>query len=132
MTNINSNISKVFKDATSIPMHGGSLDKVWDTFFDPGYPVQRQPRGLSYEIKPNEESVVAEVEVPGCGPKDVKVSVEGRAVHVETPRGNAYFTIGARVDQDKVEASIQHGLLTLTVPKREARRVDIQVLSNEE
>lgn len=110
----------------------GSLDKIWDTFFDPGYPVKRQPRGLSYEIRPSEDAVIAEVEVPGCAPADVKVSVEGRAVHVETPRGNAYFTIGARVDQDKVEASIQHGLLTLTVPKREARRVDIQVLSNEE
>ena len=126
------NINKVFNDPVGITIPGGSLDKVWDAFFDPGYPVQRQPRGLSYEIKPDEDAVVAEVEVPGCGPKDVKVSIEGRAVHVETPRGNAYFTIGARVDQDMVEASIQHGLLTLRVPKREARKVEVKVLGNEE
>jgi len=128
------NINKILNDSVGITMPGGSIDKVWDTLFEPGFghPIQRRPRGLSYEIKPNEDAVVAEVEVPGCGPKDVTVSIEGRAVHVETPRGNAYFTIGARVDQDRVEASIQHGLLTLKVPKREARRVEVQVLSNEE
>ena len=111
---------------------GGSIDKLWDTYFD-GTPFAdvRRTSGLSYEIKPGEDAVMAEVEVPGVDPKDVKVNCEGRAIHVTTPRGNAYFTIGARVNQDGVTASVRHGLLTLRVPKREARSIDVVVESEE-
>ena len=112
---------------------GGSIDKLWDTYFDenPWAEVQRTS-GLSYEIKPGDDAVFAEVEVPGVDPQDVKVSCEGRAIHVTTPRGNAYFTVGARIDMDNIEASIRHGLLTLRVPKREAKRVEIKVVDKEE
>ena len=112
----------------------GSMDKAWEAFFDAGYPASyaNQTRGLSYEIKPGEDAVVAEVEVPGCAPEDVKVNCEGRAIHVVTPRGNAYFTVGARIDMDHIEASIRHGLLTLRVPKREARKVEVKVVDKEE
>ena len=112
---------------------GASVDKAWEAFFDPSqYPsIQQQTRGLSYEIRSEDDAVIAEVEVPGCGPKDVKVNCEGRAIQVETPRGNSYFTVGARIDMDNIEASIQHGLLTLRVPKREARRVEVKVLGSE-
>ena len=113
--------------------YGGSLDKVWDAFFDAELPgsFQRKTRGLTYEIKPDADAVIAEIEVPGCGPEDVNVNCEGRAIQVETPRGNAYFTIGARIDMDNIEASIQHGLLTLCVPKREAKKVEVKVLGVE-
>ena len=104
----------------------GSIDQVWDSFFEQP-PFQATRRGLSYQIKSEDDAVVAEVEVPGVDPADVKVRVEGRAVHVETPRGNAYFTIGSRVDSEHVTASIRHGLLSLRVPKREARTVEVQV-----
>ena len=112
---------------------GGSIDKLWDTYFD-GSPFAdiRRTSGLSYEIKPGDDAVMAEVEVPGVVPTDVKVSVEGRAIHVITPRGNAYFTVGARIDMDNIEASIRHGLLTLRVPKREAKKVEVTVRNEEE
>ena len=110
------------------------IDQAWEAFFEHG--GYRTPSGrgigLSYEIKPGEDAVTAEVEVPGCSPEDVKVSCEGRAIHVVTPRGNAYFTVGARIDMDHIEASIRHGLLTLRVPKREARKVQVKVTDNEE
>jgi len=108
---------------------GGSIDKLWDTYFDATQigPDLRRARGLSYEIRPEDDAVLAEVEVPGVDPKDVKVTVEGRALLVETPRGNAYFTIGARIDMDHIEASIRNGLLSLRVPKREAKKVEVVV-----
>ena len=109
------------------PIVGSSIDKAWDTFWNQTQPLQNAYRGLSYEIKSEDDAVIAEVEVPGVAPTDVKVRVEGRAVHVETPRGNAYFTIGSRVDSEHVTASIRHGLLSLRVPKREARTVEVQV-----
>ena len=104
----------------------GSVDKIWDQFFETP-PFQSSRQGLSYQIKSEDDAVIAEVEVPGVDPKDVVVRVEDRAVHVETPRGNTYFTIGSRVDVDHVTASIRHGLLSLRVPKREARTVEVKV-----
>ena len=113
--------------AMGLPVSTG-IDKVWDNLVNQTSGMQAsQYRGLSYEIKSHDDAVVAEVEVPGVDPKDVKVRVEGRAVHVETPRGNAYFTIGSRVDSDHVTASIRHGLLSLRVPKREAKTVEVVV-----
>ena len=110
----------------TIPRIQGSIDQVWDQFFETP-PFQPSRQGLSYQIKSEDDAVVAEVEVPGVDPKDVQVRVEGRAVHVETPRGNTYFTIGSRVDVDHVTATIRHGLLSLRVPKREARTVEVKV-----
>jgi HSP20 family molecular chaperone IbpA len=110
-----------------MPSFGGSIDQVWDQFFETSPTYNSNRRGLSYQIKSEDDAVVAEVEVPGVNPKDVAVRVEGRAVHVETPRGNAYFTIGSRVDIDHVTATIHHGLLSLRVPKREARTVEVKV-----
>ena len=120
------NLTRLFNDPVGIGLPG-SIDKVWDELFYDRPDYRAPQRGLSYEIKPDDEAVVAEVEVPGVAPEDVKVRLEGRAILVETPRGNAYFTVGSRVDQDKVAASIKHGLLTLRVPKREARKVDVVV-----
>jgi len=111
------------------------VDRAWDAYFEQPYYADQytnKTRSLSYEIKPGEDAVMAEVEVPGCAPTDVKVTCEGRAIHVETPRGNAYFTVGARIDMDHIEASIRHGLLTLRVPKREARKVEVKVTDNDE
>ena len=120
---------------TKFAINGG-LNQAWDAFFDqPGFysdQFSNKTRSLAYEIKPGEDAVIAEVEVPGCSPADVKVTCEGRAIHVVTPRGNAYFTVGARIDMDHIEASIRHGLLTLRVPKREARKVEVRVTDNEE
>ena len=117
---------------TKFAINGG-LNQAWDAFFDPSTSAySNKTRGLSYEIKPGEDAVTAEVEVPGCSPADVNVSCEGRAIHVTTPRGNAYFTVGARIDMDNIEASIRHGLLTLRVPKREAKKVQVVVRNEEE
>ena len=103
------------------------VDQIWDDFFRNGPDFQPRSRSLNFQIKPEDDAVIAEVEVPGVKPADVKIRVEGRAVHVETPRGNAYFTIGSRVDIDHVTASIRHGLLSLRVPKREAKMVEVVV-----
>jgi HSP20 family molecular chaperone IbpA len=108
-----------------VPSTIGSVDRMFDALFNE-FPT-KQPRGLSYEIKSDDDNVYAEVEVPGAEPKDVKVRVEGRAIHVETPRGNTYFTIGSRVDGDQVTASVKHGLLTLCIPKRQAKVVQVVV-----
>lgn len=108
-----------------------SFDTMLDDFLSRGlsynHGTGHQTRGLSYEIDSDDDAVYAKVDVPGVDPADIRVRVEGRAIHVETPRGNAYFTVGARVDGDSATASVKHGLLTLTIPKRQAKTVAVVV-----
>lgn len=82
---------------------------------------------LNYRITSEDDSAVAEVEVPGVKPEDVKVRIEGRSLSVETPRGNAFFTLGQRIDSDHTVASLKHGLLSIRIPKRDARIVEVKV-----
>jgi len=109
----------------------GDVSKIWDALTSDFPSAQIPKRGLPHEIRNEDDAVVAEVEVPGVDPKEVKVRIEGRAVIVETPRGNSYFTIGGRVDGDNVTATLRHGLLTLRVPKREAKTVQVRVVDLE-
>ena len=83
--------------------------------------------GLNYRITSEDDAAVAEVEVPGVTPEDVKVRIEGRSLTVETPRGNAFFTLGQRIDAEHTVASLKHGLLSIRIPKREARVVEVKV-----
>lgn len=109
----------------SIIDFGAALENLNNAFSVGNYSLQS--RSLNHEIKSDENAVYAKVDVPGVDPKDIKVRVEGRAIHVETPRGNAYFTIGARVDGDNTTAVVKHGQLTLTIPKRQAKTVAVTV-----
>jgi HSP20 family molecular chaperone IbpA len=82
---------------------------------------------LNYRIISEDDAAIAEVEVPGVAPADVKVRIEGRSLTVETPRGSAYFTVGQRIDAEGTTADLKHGLLTLRIPKRDAKVVEVNV-----
>jgi HSP20 family molecular chaperone IbpA len=82
---------------------------------------------LNYRINTEDDAAIAEVEVPGVAPADVKVRIEGRSLTVETPRGSAYFTIGARIDAEHTTADLKHGLLSIRIPKRECKMVEVNV-----
>ena len=89
-------------------------------------PVSRNT-ALNYRILSEDLAAVAEIEVPGVEPSDLKVRIEGRSLSVETTRGNAYITIGQRLSPDDATASLKHGLLTIRIPKRDAKIVDVVV-----
>jgi HSP20 family molecular chaperone IbpA len=89
-------------------------------------PISRNT-ALNYRIFTKDDAAVAEIEVPGVEPSDVKVRIEGRSLSVETPRGNCYVTIGQRLSADSAKANIKNGLLTITIPKREAKVVEISI-----
>jgi len=81
-------------------------------------------------------SFVLRADVPGLTEKDFEISVAGNTVtlkgerKVEVPEGHSVhrrerravrfaksFELPARVDADKVTATLKHGVLTLTLPK---------------
>jgi HSP20 family molecular chaperone IbpA len=109
------------------PLHS-EFDNLVNTLMQTPFAQTNNARsGLNYRINSEDDAAVAEVEVPGVLPEDVKVRIEGRSLTVETPRGNAFFTLGQRIDADHTSATLKHGLLTIRIPKRDARIVEIKV-----
>ena len=93
-------------------------------------------------------SFVLRADVPGLTENDFQISVAGNTVtlrgerKVEAPEGHSVhrrersavsfaksFELPARVDADKVTATLKHGVLTLTLPKAaeaQARQISVK------
>ena len=74
------------------------------------------------------------VDVPGAKAETLELEVEGRRLHLRAPvsEGRGWrraFEVGELVDVDAIEAKVEQGVLSLTLPKREApapRRITVQ------
>jgi HSP20 family protein len=98
--------------------------------------------GETYEpavdIWESEEALVLQADVPGVGKDDVGINLdqdvltisgrvavdqyEGlRPTYSEYNVGNFYrrFSLGEAIDQEKISADLEDGVLTVTLPKRE-------------
>ncbi len=91
------------------------------------------------DVRETKDSLEISAELPGIDPKDVEVSVEGGVLTLKGMRqfekaaeGETYhrveraygafersFTLPTNVDAEKIQAAYRHGVLHLTVPKRE-------------
>jgi HSP20 family protein len=99
------------------------------------------------DVEETDDAFLVEVDLPGVKKKDVKVEVEGRRLVVSGERkerqrigllrrqtrawGNFRLEIvlPAEVDEDKVEAKIDEGVLHLRVPKSAAghrRQIEVK------
>lgn len=136
-----------------------SVDSLLDeTFTAWSLPLSAQ-RGLSWggsaaDIAETEDAFHVSVELPGYDPKSVEVKIEGDTLTIQAERkqpfGNKFrrfihreravetvtfarsFVLPNTVDSGKCEAEFEHGLLTVTLPKREEARprsVQIKVQS---
>lgn len=104
------------------------------------------PRRPALDVAESERAYTVKLDMPGVAKQDVKVSVEGRQVNVQaqtlpqaqqaedkqdgervvyrerTPASYARsFTLPLEVDLGEAAAKLEHGVLTLTLPKRGAR-----------
>ena len=71
---------------------------------------------LTHEITREEEFIVVKVEVPGVDPSTIDVHCENNILGVTCPRGEMHTPVDPTIDISKIEADIQWGLLTLTIP----------------
>lgn len=101
------------------------------------------------DVEETEDAFVLHVELPGCRPEDVEVSLEENVLTVTGERrfydereaegfrrierrfGRFHRAVRLpdRVEPDQVEANFDHGLLTITVPKAEQakpRRIQVR------
>lgn len=92
-----------------------------------------------FDVKETPESFVLKADLPGVREEDIDVSLTGNRLMVTGRRedetreeGESYytyersygsfsrsFTLPEGIDPDKVDAELRHGVLTLTLPKRE-------------
>jgi len=94
------------------------------------------------DVRETKDTLEISVELPGIEPKNVEVSVESGVLTLKGARqfekaaeGETYhrveraygafersFTLPTNVDAERIQASYRHGILHLTVPKREEAR----------
>lgn len=95
----------------------------------------------------DEGKIVVRIEMPGVAKSDLEIRAEGQELVVsgkrqepathgtwlvrERPRGDFHktFSVDSSIDLDKIEAELEAGILTLTLPMKEAakpRRIEIR------
>lgn len=95
----------------------------------------------------DEGKVIVRVEMPGVTKSDLEIRAEGQELTVrgrrqeaaesgtwllrERPRGDFHktYSVDGSIDLDRVEAELANGILTLTLPMKEAakpRRIEIR------
>lgn len=122
----------------------GLLDEVLPAFFATSHEL-----GVNVEVWSDDTAVHVRAELPGVAEDDLEISVIGdeltlggerasdrpedaRLLHGERRFGRfrRVLTLPALVDAENVTARLEHGVLSLTLPKAEAerpRRIPLQV-----
>jgi HSP20 family protein len=121
---------------------GDAMDRMFeDAWTRPGFGVraEREIR-LPLDVYTTPSEIMITANVPGLKPEDVEVTLEGDTLTLrgefkapmenvdyifqERPYGkfSRALTINVPVDNDKVEAAFENGVLTITLPKAEAAR----------
>ena len=123
------------------------MNRLLSTFFGEAPAPTRSAQQAAVNVWEKEEAWVVEMEVPGVVSEQLDVSVvgneltisgertkegPGKATYLRRERPQAKFSrtleLPAAIDGEKVEASLVHGVLTVTLPKADAvRRRKIQV-----
>lgn len=136
-----------------------AMRNVMDRLFDQGFgrfPALRNgedlgPASLTMDVVENGDSFVVRAAVPGVEPKDVDISVEEDILTIKGEfstreekeeenylrreiRAGAFqrqLRLPPTVDAERAEAKFEHGMLTLTLPKKpEARARSIKITPN--
>jgi HSP20 family protein len=134
---------------------GASMGPSFDDFIERflyGWPALEQSSMASWtpraDITENDKDITIDLEVPGMKKEDIKVEVRNNVLTVSgerkqerkthTPEGSRIerhygrfersFTLPDTVDDNKIEAAYQGGVLTLTLPKTaKAVKKEVQV-----
>jgi HSP20 family protein len=124
-----------------------SLDRLFDDSFERLFSAQNagEPNGArspALDVAETDRGYTVTLDLPGVAKEDVRVSIEGRQVSVQaSTRQNQEkrdgerlvyrersvaswarsFTLPQELDQAEAHARLEHGVLTLHLPKRAAR-----------
>ena len=116
------------------------MDRLFDETLDRRYARDDRHMRLPVDAYTTEDKLVFTAAVPGATPDDVEVTFEGDVLSIkgelpaplgnvdyvaqERPHGSFQRTINVNVpiQEDNIEASVERGLLVITMPKAEEAR----------
>jgi HSP20 family molecular chaperone IbpA len=102
-----------------------SFDRSFERFFN----------SLGVEVKEEEKAYVLSLDLPAVGREQLNITVEGAVVRLETTpdakrQYKAAYELPEEIDTDATSASLENGVLTLTlakkVPVSKARTIEIK------
>jgi HSP20 family molecular chaperone IbpA len=124
-----------YTTSSTAPVSCTGLDQAWDRFtsdFAKFYtgPGTSRPNINSIRSTTSTEgnNAIVKLEVPGVSPEDISVTIQGRMLTVKTPGASAEFNLAQRLSLDEATATLKYGLLTVSVPTREAKKVTVNVV----
>lgn len=103
-----------------IPRNGFGFEPMIDRAFARAFDVPVWSGGA--DVVEQDEQAVITLEVAGVRPEQITVSAEHRTLSVKVERDGKgsytrQYTIGSKFDLGRVEAKLELGVLTLTLPK---------------
>lgn len=120
-----------------------AFDRVWGMGGNGGYQTAAYP----VDIREDDNNIIVEAEMPGFKNEEIEVTMEQGVLTIngsrkeEEKKGDKHLTerrftrvtrsfrLPTPVDEGKVDAHLEHGVLTLTLPKREEvkpRRIQVK------
>jgi HSP20 family protein len=127
-----------FSEAVSLRDAVNSLFQ--ESFIRPrGFQATAGVGSFPIDVRENENDYVVHASLPGIKPDDVQITVHGDTLtirgeikgeeekkgeqwHIRERRSGVYqrsLSLGTPVSSDRAEATFEHGVLTLTLPKAE-------------
>jgi len=119
-----------------------SLRNAMDRMFDTNYNnLESTTRplawGLPLDVSENDDAFIVKASIPGVSPDDVEITftdnvltikgevkaeeeIKDARYHLRERRYGSFVrsvSLGSRIDNDKINASYENGVLTLTLPK---------------
>lgn len=75
------------------------------------------------DVSEDEQAIRLTAEIPGYNPESIKLSLENQVLTMSGEKPGATFerrlTVPNSVDTDRIEARVEHGVLTITLPRAE-------------
>jgi HSP20 family protein len=122
------------------------MDRVLDDFYGRMAPARETYEGdwlPAMDMKETDNEITASIELPGLSKDDIKVSVKNDVLTISgekkqekieekdnvhrVERSYGYFkrsvTLPVEVDSEKVKAAFKDGILKITLPKTESKRI---------
>ena len=107
--------------------------KIFDEFFDETYDITSR-KCPAHDVIENDDEFIVEMELAGIRKEDIDIETEDGMLTIETERkrdetlkykrkemyGGKYkrsFILPDNVDADGIKAKLEHGILTVSIPK---------------
>ena len=126
------------------------MDRLWDRFFSERPALDMLEKGWepTMDITETKSDLIVKAELPGIDPKEIDISLTGDTLTIkgekqqekEEKEENYYriersygifsrtIKLPVTVQNDKIKASYQHGVLKITLPKsEEAKQKQIKI-----